>query len=72
MKKNNFNTKLILSLLISCILIMNGCKQFGAIKNSSFNKSYTLINFTNLTKEEKNLIKIEGADNFYIFEVKNP
>jgi len=52
--------------------LMNGCKQFGAIKNSSFNKSYTLINFTNLTKEEKNLIKIEGADNFYIFEVKNP
>ncbi len=75
MIKRKFNIKLILILIVisSNMLLLSSYKQLAhnIDKNNSFNNSDALISPANLSNAVKNLIKIGGTDNFYIFEVKN-
>ncbi|MCB2309067.1 hypothetical protein LGL08_21365 [Clostridium estertheticum] len=75
MIKKSFKIKsiLILILIPSILLILSSCKQLSPNinNNKSLSNSDSIIGPANLTSEVKNLIKIGGADVFYVFEVKN-
>ncbi len=71
MIKKGFRIKLILILILSSLLILTSCNQFNPNRNDSSSSLEPLIGIANLSNEEKNLIKVGGTDNFYIFRVKN-
>jgi len=68
----SFNMKLLIILILSSLLILASCKQVDSNKNNSLSNSDTAISTANLSSNEKNLIKIGGIDNYYVFEVINP
>ena len=73
MIKRSFNMKLILCLIISSLILLTSCKQFkfNNNENNIASTSDALIGIANLSNDENELIKIGGANNFYVFEVKN-
>ena len=70
---SNFKLILVLLLILSSLLLLASCKQSSSNlnKNNSTNNLDTLIGPANLTNDMKNLIKIGGTDNFYVFEIRN-
>lgn len=62
-----------LIIILTSLYLMNGFKTHGYLNTtSSFNNLDTSICTANLTSDGKNLIKLGGADNYFVFEVKNP